>query len=142
MTGPSSPIPEQPSDPSNKEDNKLENMFKNFKKKVRDNAALDSAVRYTQSNTLDVLAYILMIVGIFLLFFHDFYGGLLIGLVVGRYFSKEIMALCTHINEFVEEQGLVRALVFAGTVLAFFICAPAIFIGAALMIILKALVAA
>jgi uncharacterized membrane protein len=91
------------------------------------------------NNVRDIIAYVLLILGIILLFFQHLYGGFLIGLVAGIYFSKEIIYLINNYEDFIENEGLVRSLILAGTLLAFLISAPAIFVGIAIAIALKIL---
>lgn len=92
---------------------------------------------YFQPSTKDMIAYVLLILGIILLFVSHLYGGALIGIVAGVYFSNEIIGLLKNANHLIEEQGLARSLILAGLALAFFISAPAIFVGAALVIALR-----
>lgn len=94
-------------------------------------------VNYAQGNPRDVVAYIMLLLGIILLFFQPLVGGLLIGLVAGVYFSKEMIALIKNFDEWVDRQGLGRSLVLGGIALAFFISAPAIFIGAAIILLVR-----
>lgn len=93
--------------------------------------------QYAKGNPRDIFAYALMIIGIILLFFQPIYGGLLIGLVVGSYFFKEITAFAKELESFVEREGFVRSLVLGSALLAFFISLPSIFIGAALVVGIK-----
>lgn len=92
---------------------------------------------YFQPSTKDMIAYVLLVLGIILLFFQHLYGGALIGIVAGVYFSKEIINILKNANTYVEEQGLARSLIIAGLLLAFFVSAPAIFIGAAVVVLLR-----
>lgn len=111
---------QKPNDPNDKEKDSFQNIMD-----------------YAKSNTRDVVAYVLMIIGIILLFFQPVYGGLIIGVVAGVYFSKEIIQIIKELDRVVDQQGLVRSLIFGGTLLAFFISAPAIFVGAAVVIGLR-----
>lgn len=92
---------------------------------------------YAANNTRDIIAYIILVIGIIMLFFQPLYGGLLIGLVAGIYFSKEIIRIIKNCESMVEEEGVVRSIILCGVALAFFISAPAIFIGAAIIVALK-----
>lgn len=102
----------------------------NFNKKINEMLPFEAS-------TKDLVAYIILILGIILLFFMPIYGGLLIGLVAGVYFSKEIVAILKNFNQFIEQQGVARSLVIAGLLLAFLIVAPSIFIGAAIVVCLR-----
>lgn len=118
-------------DPSIKD--KLSDTFNNLKK----NENIDAVYQYAQENTRDTIAYIVLIIGILLIFFKPFWGGLLVGIVVGIYFYNEILAIVQDLNGFIESQGMVRSLILGGIAIAFFISAPMIFIGAALAVGVK-----
>lgn len=92
---------------------------------------------FAKTNTKDAIAYIILILGVILLFFERFSGELLIGVVFGLYYSAEIQSLFRNFNEFIEEQGVVRGIVLGVTAIALFISAPGIFIGAILAVIIK-----
>lgn len=123
------PTPEKPKDEKKKLNETLESLKKNEK--------IEGIYNYATNNTRDTVAYILMIVGIVLLFTNTFYGGLLVGLIFGYYFAPELLKYSQSVNDLIEEHGMVRSLIFGGLLLALFISAPAIFIGAALAVILK-----
>ncbi len=99
--------------------------------KLKHDERVEGLFSYAKSNTKDTVAYILLIVGIILLFFEPHYGGFIIGLIAGLYFSDEIIYIAKHFNDLIEEQGLVRVLVLAALLVAFFISAPYIFLGTA-----------
>lgn len=90
-----------------------------------------SSTSLSTTNTRDSIAYVVLIIGIILLFFHPFYGGLLIGLITGFYFSAEILAFLHAINHLIDEQGIVRSLIAGALFLGLIISAPAIFFGMA-----------
>lgn len=92
---------------------------------------------FAKTNTKDAIAYVIMILGIILLFFERFSGELLIGVIFGLYYSVEIQGLFRNFNEFIEEQGIVRGIILGVTVIALFISSPGIFIGAILAVIIK-----
>lgn len=123
-----------PNEPQEKEQRKESagNKFSDTFNNLKNNENLDNLYKYAQDNTRDTVAYVLLILGIILLFFKPIWGGALIGIVVGIYMYREIITLLQNINGFIEEQGMVRSLVLAGMVLGFFISAPMIFIGAAI----------
>jgi hypothetical protein len=109
------------------------NAFENLKK----NEKIDHIIKYAQSNTQDTIAFALLLLGILWSLFHGFYGGVLVGLVAGFYFSREILELIKSYNDFVKEQGTPRTLILGGTLLALFIAAPGFFVGLAIMVGLK-----
>lgn len=101
------------------------------------NEKIDEFYNSVTSSTRDVIGYVILIFGIILLFFYHIYGELLVGVVLGAYFSKEILHIINNYDLVVAREGYVRSLILGGVVLAFFIVAPAIFLGAALTIALK-----
>ena len=118
-------VEEQPTESiSEKFSDKIESLKKNEK--------VEQLYRYAKTNTADTIAYILMIVGIVLVYFRPPYGGVLVGIVAGLYFSTEIVQLITSLGEVVERNGMVRSLILGGLLLTFFIVNPWVFIGAAL----------
>lgn len=116
-----------PNKPDNRESfkEKLTKKLNNIKKGEK----IDGLFSYAKSNTKDTIAYILLIIGLILLFFHPHYGGLLIGIIVGLYFSDEAVFIATHLNELIDEQGLVRVLVLAALTASFIIVLPTLFLG-------------
>jgi hypothetical protein len=119
------PDPKKPEEPKKTEPSKTVEKLEGF-------------FSYAKSNTKDTIAYIVLIIGIILLFFQPlFYGQFLIGLVFGLYYVDDIRKIFKDGNTFIEEQGMVRSIVLGVTAIALFISAPGIFLGAALAIILK-----
>lgn len=134
MTNPA-PSPLQPEGPKEKES--FQEKFQKSIKEMRSNEKFQNVVSFATSNTRDTVSYIVLIIGIVSLFFYPFYGGSLIGLIAGFYFSAEILSLLHHFNDFVDEQGIVKSLIGGGLLLGLFISAPAIFIGIALAVAIR-----
>lgn len=124
------------STPENKE-SKPDKSTEPEKTKISGEEKLSGLFDYAKGNTKDVIAYILLITGVILLFFERFAGELLIGVVLGLYYSTEIQTLFRNFNEFIEDQGIVRGIVLGVTTIALFISAPGIFIGAFLAVVVK-----
>ncbi|MGA8165503.1 MAG: hypothetical protein WB791_10890 [Waddliaceae bacterium] len=101
---------------------------------LKENENLRGVVSYAQEHTADAIAYLLMIVGIIWMLFQNFYGGVLVGLVAGYYFHREVLQIVKSLEQFVEQQGLARSLILGATLFALFLMAPGIFVGAAIMI--------
>ena len=107
---------------------------------LKKNENIESLMSYAKSHTLDTIAYIIMIIGLVWIFFNSFYGGILIGLVFGYYFSDEILERISDCNKLLQKQDFAKSLILAGTCLALFILAPGIVIGAAIVIGIKYLI--
>lgn len=99
----------------------------------------DYLLEYLKSHPREVIAYVLLILGIILLFFQPVIGGILVGLVAGIYFADDIIAYITDWKIGEDAYQFNRHLVWAGVALAFFISAPAIFLGAAIAVGIKQL---
>lgn len=125
-----------------KDDESLKAKFNETFNNLKKNEKFDAVYQYAQDNTRDTIAYIVLIIGILLLFFNEFWGGLLVGIVVGIYFYNELLAIAQDVNAFIETQGMVRSLIIGGIAIAFFISAPMIFIGAAFAVAIKYFVGA
>ncbi|MBN9377442.1 MAG: hypothetical protein BGO14_10140 [Chlamydiales bacterium 38-26] len=125
-----------PENPDSKESRKTEKLEEKIE--TKDTHKLpDGFLNYAKTNTKDVLAYVILILGVVLLFFERFSGELLIGVIFGLYYAVEIQALFRNFNEFIEEQGIVRGIVLGVVTIALFISAPGIFIGTILAVIIR-----
>jgi hypothetical protein len=133
MSSPDNPNPSKKPEGSTGFKEKFESTLKDLKP----NEKIDSLVSYATANTRDTVSYVVLIVGVILLFFSSFYGGILVGLVAGFYFSSEIMAIIKNINALVEDQGVVKSLIAGGLLVALFISAPWIVIGIALAVAVR-----
>ena len=97
------------------------NKFNEALENIKKNEKIEDIYNYARSNTGDTIAYVAMIVGILTLFFEPFFGGTIIGIVTGLYFSKEIIRPIKNIENFIEKLGMVRSLILGGLLLAFLI---------------------
>jgi hypothetical protein len=100
---------------------------------------INDVVDYIKANAKETICYILLIIGIILIFFDPFIGETLVGLIAGSYFGEEIIEAYRTRKDFVASEGIARSLIFGGVVLAFIICAPGIFLGAIIAIGIKQL---
>jgi hypothetical protein len=112
---------------------KFQDSLKDFQSNKNINRLMDQATE----NTRDTVSYVILIVGIVLLFFNPIYGGVLVGLVSGFYFAPEIISFWQNINDFVEDAGIVKSLIGLGFLLALFISAPALFIALIFAVIVR-----
>jgi len=108
----------------------------------KNNDKFENLYNFAKTNTRDIIAYVLMVLGLILIFLPStiLLGGFIIGVVVGLYFTPEILGTLKNYETIVNHEGLVRSLILGGTLIAFLISAPAIFIGAALVILLRMLI--
>jgi len=129
----------EPEELDAKEKTDSKNKFSDTFENLKENETIGKFIHYAQENTQDTIAYALLLVGILWSFFHAFYGGILVGLVAGFYFSKEITQFVMSFNQLMAVQGTARSIIFFGALLTLFIASPGIFIGGAIMIGLKIL---
>lgn len=115
------------------EKSNISDSFKNF----TDNDTVQEVVNYAKSNQRDTLSYVVMVGGIIISFFRPWIGGALIGLIIGLYFADEIVNFLLNFRAFIDEKGLVKALILVGALIALFVIAPTIFLAAAALIGLK-----
>jgi len=108
---------------------KISEKFENLRK--------SEFFHYATSNTRDAIVYILLILGLILLLFVPFWGGLIIGLIGGIYFSDEIYDFAKNINRWIDHMGIPRSIVLGAVLLTVLITTPALFIGAAIAIAVK-----
>jgi hypothetical protein len=137
-TPPKEPIKEPIKEP-NKKDESLTDKLKGSLESLKKNETVDQMYRFASSNMRDTLAYILMLTGLFLLFFEPRYAGTLIGVITGLYFAPEITYLVKNWRSIFEKEGLVRSLILCGLAIAFFISAPFIFFGAIVAVAVRQL---
>lgn len=112
-------------------------------KNQKDRPVKDDLLDYFKTHSRETISYILLILGILLLFVEPIYGGLLVGIVAGIYFGDEVINYIKNWKNSINSQNryseVARHLIFAGLALAFFISAPAIFLGAAIAVGIKEL---
>ncbi len=93
---------------------------------------IEKIYKFARTNTMDMIAYVILFLGIVVLFINAIWGGLMVGIVGGFYFAQELLKRVYGINEFVEDEGLIRSLIFGGVLLGLAIKAFWIFVGLAI----------
>ncbi len=126
------------STPENPDDHKP--ISDSSEKEGKANRKLEELYEFTQSNTKDTIALVVLLLGILLSLWAHLWGGLLIGAVAGVYFDEAIIEWATKLRGYFESEGAIRSLILGGVILGLFIAAPAIFIGAAAAIGIKQMV--
>jgi hypothetical protein len=111
-----------------------------FSKQAKNETPSGDIITFMKENTKDTIAYVLLIAGIMMMFFDNvaIYGGLVVGVIFGLYFAKELAYLVTNATNLIEQEGTPKSLMFGALLLIFLIKAPFVFIGAALVAVLKA----
>lgn len=127
--------PADPSEPPKEDHQGFSQKWDHLKKNQRLNRIYD----YSQQNPRDTIAYILLVLGMIILFFNPFFGALLIGIVLGLYYSAEFLFVFYHLNEFIHEQGIVRSITAGAALLAIAFGAPGLVIGTGFSVMLRSL---
>jgi len=115
-------------------------LKKNFSEEwenLKKNNRLHKLYDYSKQNPKDTIAYILLIFGIIFFFFNLFFGSLLIGVVLGYYYFSEFNFVFQHLNEFIEEQGLVRSIVALAALIVIVFGIPGLVIGTIFSILIR-----
>lgn len=99
----------------------------------------DHILEYCKTHSREIIAYVVLILGIIMLFFDPLYGGALVGLIAGIYFGDAVLPYILNWKANVDEHGIPKHLIAGGILVAFFISAPAIFLGIAVAIAIKQL---
>lgn len=95
---------------------------------------MDNLIGYFKTHTRETITYIILVLGIVVLFFDQIYGGIIVGVIAGIYFGNEIIAYLKSWRSAKDSRAIARNLISAGIAIAFLITAPAIFLGAAIAI--------
>jgi uncharacterized membrane protein len=88
----------------------------------------------------DTIAYIAIIIGLVLLPIIPFWGGAIVGIVFGAYYSEEMLKRIRSFRTFLEKEGQAKTLVFGGLILALLIVIPSLVLGAIAAVGIVALV--
>lgn len=90
---------------------------------------LGGVLEAAKHNLGDTIAYIVLLLGLTLTFFHPFYGGFLVGIIMGLYFSRKVFFWFEQFREFVSKEGVFRGFIVIAAIAAFMISAPGICLG-------------
>lgn len=101
----------------------------------------EDLIEYFKTHIRESISYIILILGIILLFFDRLYGGLLVGIVTGVYFGDDIVnyikSMKNSFDKLTSSPDIAKHLITLGIALAFLISAPGVFLGAAIAIAIK-----
>lgn len=87
---------------------------------------------FINENKWEIASYVLLIFGLFVSFANQFFGGLLVGLVLGIYFSQEIVDKASSFKHFIDREGIFRGFIIVAAILALLILAAGLLIGTAI----------
>lgn len=90
--------------------------------------------------TMQVIVYVLLVIGVTCLLFAPFIGGLILGAIIGFAFADEIYRGVIRIKESLEHYEVLRSVILGVLCLAILIAAPGFVIGAVIAVIIKKIV--
>lgn len=121
-------------------ENKLESLQEKLSGKIesiKQNENVEHMLNFAKTNTRDTIAYVFLFVGILLMFFGSFWGGLIVGVICGIYFADTFIAWLVNFKNYIETEGLIRVMILSALGLGLLIQAPAIFLGVILTVTIK-----
>lgn len=118
--------PVRVSNPSESILNKVSNVF-------------DRLWTQVKSVNRETVIYVALAIGLILFILEPLVGGAIIGVIAGLVFSEEILGFAMNIKEAIEREEVFRGVVLGVLLLAFFLSAPMIVIGAAVTVAIKRL---
>ena len=68
---------------------------------LRAEEKFDKLYSFTKTHTLDSIAYVILIAGLIISIFNSFWGGILIGIIPGFYFFREITLRLRNYHAFI-----------------------------------------
>lgn len=128
---PKPPISEEPA--SKKKFDEISNL--RFSRSQKKETKSDDIISFIKENTKEAVTYVVIIAGLLMMLFDGIavYGGVMLGILFGVYFSKELAFLMSNANRMIEEEGLPKSLVFGTFLLVVLFKIPFFFIGAVLV---------
>lgn len=88
---------------------------------------------FASDGTMDIVAYIVIALGLLFTFFNPTVGGVLVGVVFGIYFAGAIMCHLKGVENTYNKLGMPNSIVLAGGLLALVISIPTFFVTAAVV---------
>lgn len=99
---------------------------------LRDAKKLDSLYGLQNTpTTAQIITYIILVLGLIIIFFNSLVGSALIGGVVGYYFSEEIVYYLKNAALIFNNSDPLKAIIISALLLSIFISAPGFFLGVA-----------
>ncbi len=93
--------------------------------------SMNNLMAFIQNNKWDAIAYLMLFVGLIYSIFDRFMGGIVVGCILGIYFSREAKEKCTAFKEYLAEEGIFRGFVIVAAGIALLIASPGLCIGVA-----------
>ena len=88
-----------------------------------------SFASFVSEHKWESFSYLVLFFGLILCLFYPFWGGILVGLILGGYFSQTMLDKAATFKDFIEHEGIFRGFVVFAAALALLFEAPGLFIG-------------
>ena len=105
--------------------------------KGADKASRPSFFDQMRSHISDTIAYLVLAFGLLYCFFDPFFSGILVGSILGVYFSEEIIQNARKFKDSIIENGIFKSFTLLAALCAFLITAPGICIGLCIGTLIK-----
>jgi len=92
----------------------------------------ETFMEMVNSNKLESLAYLALIVGILLSLFSEFWGGAIVGIILGLYYAQPLFMITKTLADKIQEEGVFKSFVAVATLLILLISVPGLFIATAI----------
>ncbi len=90
-------------------------------------------MHFVKENKWDTFAYLVLFLGLLItVIFDRFIGGMLVGLILGIYFSQDVREKFSFFKEYLDQHGIFRSFVLVAALIAIFIASPGLCIGTAI----------
>jgi hypothetical protein len=89
----------------------------------------ESFFQFLMNNKWDAFAYLVLFVGLILSIFERLIGGLIVGVILGLYFSQATKTALHGFKEYLTNEGIFRGFILVIGVIALFIASPGLCIG-------------
>lgn len=84
---------------------------------------------FVKDNIWESISYVVLFAGLILSIFNPFLGGSLVGIILGIYFSQEILDRSMSFKDLVVREGIFRGFIVIAAVLALLLEAPGLLVG-------------
>lgn len=84
---------------------------------------------FVKDNLWESISYVVLFAGLIFSIFNPFLGGSLVGIILGIYFSQEILDRSMAFKELVVKEGIFRGFIVIAAVLALLLEAPGLLFG-------------
>lgn len=94
-------------------------------------------LEFIQTHKWDSVAYFLLFIGLIVLCFHELVGGLIVGVILGIYFSEELRSRYEQCKNSIEHEGIFRAFVVIAAICALLISTFGLTVGTFIGVVIR-----